>query len=345
MLRTLSNAWLLTCIFIIASSVYVAAGNIEDLRSFSDEQSRRQLISYLISNRQLAYTESHKNDPNTVLINKIRSQPELCKHVADAIFVELHCVKIRHDNSHLPFLLGKLSMPDHLTALILTTEYFDCCYGPSLVQGLAACAPVDYAPVLIQSFEKESDGSSGCVQAGLIKMTGYPPNQNKSREDWVAWWKKTYPEKTLDPPSDKYHHLLSDARIVLIENLRTVMRAIHKHGENPINRYQLGPPTYPNSLDELIGFEYTSGKKITQEHIDSVKYRKPPKEQARLIPYDFHFLADDSLEESHGFIAVLHGEGRINLVKPDDSAQKVDTVRLFWPNKWKKKTSIVTYNR
>jgi hypothetical protein len=94
-----------------------------------------------------------------------------------------------------------------------------------------------------------------------------------------------------------------------------------------------------------IGFEYTSGKKITEEHIDSVRYRKPLKKQASLIPYDFYFLADDSLEKSHGFIAVLHGEGRIDLVKPEDSDQKIEIVRLFWPNKWKGVPNIVSLNK
>jgi len=173
-------------------------------------------------------------------------------------------------------------------------------------------------------------------------MTGCQPDQNKTKEDWIAWWKKTFPEKQLEPPSDTYRQLLSDDRIVMIQNLRTVMWAIYKYGKNPINRYQSGPPTYPNSLDELIGFEYTSGKKITEDHIDSVKYRKPPKKQASLIPYDFHFLADDSLEISHGFIAVLHGEGKIDLVKAEDNTDKLELVRLFWPDKWNTSSNVVS---
>ncbi len=346
-----NKAWLLVFIVIMALLISnksaIANKTYDNIFSsdFSDEYSRQQLISYLINNRQLVYCEDNEDDPNSILIRKIRSQLKLRKHVADAIFIELHCVKRQHDNSHLPVILGRLHEPDYLTALLETLRYSDCCYGPSLIHSLTACASVEYAPILIKTLGKEGDGSRGCVQAALLKMTGCQPDQNKTKEDWIAWWKKTFPEKQLEPPSDKYRQLLSDDRIVMIQNIRTVMWAIYKYGENPINRYQSGPQTYPNSLDELIGFEYTPGKKITEEHIDSVRYRKPPKKQASLLPYDFYFLADDSLEKSHGFIAVLHGEGRIDLVKHEDSDQKVDIIRLFWPNKWKQAQNIVSCNK
>jgi len=345
-----NKAGWLACIvsmaFLISTQSAIADKPYANLFSsdFSDEYSRRQLISYLINNRQLAYCEDNEDDPNSILIHKIRSQSKLRKQVADAIFIELHCVKRQHDNIHLPVILGRLHEPDYLTALLETLKYSDCCYGPSLIQSLAACASVEYAPILIKTLGKESDGSRGCVQAALLKMTGCLPNQNKTKEDWIAWWNKTFPKKQLEPPSDKYRQLLSDDRIVMIENLRTVMWAIRKYGENPINRFQSGAPTYPNSLDDLIGFEYTSGKKITEEHIDSVRYRKPPNKQASLIPYDFHFLADDSLEISHGFIAVLHGEGRIDLVTADDNADKLELVRLFWPDKWKTPPNVVSHS-
>ena len=343
------KAKLLVSIIALPISTVITLGreshNVIFSGNFSNEHSQQQLISYLINNREFAYSVNNNNNPNSILINKIRSQPNLQKQVADAIFLELHCVKRQHDNSHLPVILGKLHEADYLTALLETLRYSDCCYGPSLIQSLTACASIDYAPILIKTIDKESEGSRGCVQAALLKMTGCSPNQNKTKDDWIAWWRKTYPDKKLEPPTNKYRQLLSDIRIVMIQNLRTVMSAIYKYGENPINRYQLGPPTYPKSLDELIGFEYAPGKKIIEEHIYSVRYRKPPKKQASLLPYDFYFLADDSLEKSHGFIAVLHGEGRIYLIKPEDSDQKVGLVRLFWPNKWKQTANIVNDNK
>jgi hypothetical protein len=224
-------------------------------------------------------------------------------------------------------------MPDHLTALLEALVFSDCCYGPSLIQGLVACASVDYAPILIKTFDKEGEGSRGCVQAALIKMTGCPPGQNKTKEDWIAWWRKTYPNKELVPPSYKYRPLLSDDRIVLIQKLRSIMSAIYKYGENKTDPYQSGPPSFPANLTELIGREYIQGKTITEKHIQSVKYRKPPKDV--WPPYNFLILADDSLEKTHGMIAVLHGEGRIHLVKSDDREEKLKMVRQFWPEKWK----------
>jgi len=368
--RSLNRAWLLVCIPGIAlplSTMVAMARKLNDtqstdklaniekhishsalnvnsidnifLRNFSDDFSRQQLISYLISERQLENLEDNGRDPYSILIQEIRSQPKLRKQVADAIFIELHCVKIQHDNSHLPVLLGKLKMPDHLTALLAVSGSFDCCYGPSLVRSLAACASIDYTPIVIKSFDKETEVSLGCVQAALLKMTGCPSNQNKTKEDWITWWRKTYPNKELEPPSDKYRHLLADDRIVLIQKLRNIMSAMHKYGENKIGPCQYGPPSFPQGLNELVGREYTLGKKITEQHIQSVKYRKPSKDV--WPPFNSLFLADDSLEQSHGLIAIVHGEGRIYLVKPDDSGAKLEMVRMFWPDKWKEPPNVV----
>ena len=183
------------------------------------------------------------------------------------------------------------------------------------------------------------------TQASAGIMYGVPGilrnSQNKTKEDWIKWWKRTNPNKKLEPPSKKYRELLLDDRYVMIENLRNVIWAIRVYGRNPINPYQSGPPTYPNNLNELIGFEYTSGKTITKEHINSVRYRKPPEKQKSLLPYNFYFLADDSLEKSHGFIAILHGEGTIDLVKASDSGEKIKLVREFWPGKWKEPLNLV----
>ena len=200
-----------------------------------------------------------------------------------------------------------------------------------------ACASVDYAPILIKTFDKESESSSGCVQAALTKMTGC--SQNKTKEDWTAWWRKTYPNKELGAPSHKYRQLLADDRIALIQRLRNIMSAIYKYGENKTGPYQSGAPSFPTNLSELIGREYTPGKSITEKHIYSVKYRKPPKDV--WPPYNFLILADDSLEKTHGLIAILHGEGRIHLVKPDNSEEKLEMIRMFWPEKWKKPTQAV----
>ncbi|MHC4207300.1 MAG: hypothetical protein ACYSTT_21810 [Planctomycetota bacterium] len=307
------------------------------------DHSPQELITYILGKKQL---EGLKNEGKEVwdlacswFMWKTQSQLRLREQLADAIFIELHCVKRQHDNSHLSVLLGMLEMPDHLTALLEVLDVSDCCYGPSLIQGLVACSSVDYAPILIKTFDKEGEGSRGCVQASLIKMTGCPPEQNKTKEDWIAWWRKAYPNKDLGPPSYKYRQLLEDDRIVLIQNLRNIMSAIYKYGENKIDTYQLGSPSFPANLSELIGREYTPGKRITEKHIQSVKYRKAPKDVCP--PYDFLILADDSLEKTHGLIAVLHGEGRIHLVKPDTSEEKSEMIRMFWPEKWNNPTQVV----
>lgn len=301
------------------------------------EHSPQELVPFILGKNQFEGLENEGKDGWNLacswFIWKTRSQPRLREQVADAIFIELHCVKRQHDNSHLPVLLGTLEMPDHLTALLEALVVSDCCFGPSLIQGLVACASVDYAPILIKTFDKEGEGSRGCVQAALTKMTGCPPDQNKTKEDWIAWWRKTYPNKELEPPSNKYLQLLADDRIVLIKKLRNIMRAIYQYGENRIGPNQLGPPSFPADLTELIGREYMSGKRITRKYIQSIKYRKPPKDI--WPPYNFLILADDSLEKTHSMIAVLHGEGRIHLVKPDDSEEKLKMVRKFWPEKWK----------
>ena len=304
--------------------------------------SPQELIPYILDKKQL---EDLYNEGKGLwslacswFIWKTRSQPELREQLADAIFIELHCVKIQHDNSHLPELLGALEMPDHLTALLKALVYSDCCYGPSLIEGLVACAPIDYAPVLIETFDKEGESSRGCVQAALTKMTGCPLGQNKTKEDWIAWWRKTFPNKELEPPSHKYRQLLADDRIVLIQKLRNTMSAIYKYGENKIGPYQSGLPSFPSDLTELIGREYTPGKIITEKHIQSIKYRKPPKDA--WPPYNFLILADDSLDNTHGMVAVLHGEGRIHLVKSDDSEEQLEMVRKFWPEKWKEPTKV-----
>ena len=117
------------------------------------------------------------------------------------------------------------------------------------------------------------------------------------------------------------------------------MSTIYKHGENKIGPYQSGPPSFPTNLSELIGREYTPGKSITKKHIYPVKYRKPPKDV--WPPYNFLILADNSLEKTQGIIAILHGEGRIHLVKSDDSEEELEMVRKFWPEKWKKSPKVV----
>jgi hypothetical protein len=294
-----------------------------------------ELIPYVLGEKQLYGPESNERDSwdlaCSLFIRKTRTQPELRKQLADDIFIELHCVKNQHDNSHLPELLGRLEMHDHLTALLEVLPYSDCCYGPSLIQGLVACASIDYAPILIKTFDKEGDGSRGCVQAALTKMTGCLHDQNKTKDDWIAWWTKTYPNKQLEVPSNKHRQLRADDRILMIQNLRNIMSAIRQYGENKIGPYQSGPPSFPSDLNELVGREYTPGRKIIKKHIQSVKYRKPPKNV--FPPYCFLFLADNSLEESHGLIAVLHGEGRIHLAKSGDSDEKLNMVRMFWPEK------------
>jgi len=360
--NTIHKVWLVACVLVTMfplSTMIAIAGKSEDRLQVETtlidsmppdpvfkDYSPEELIPYILGTKQL---EDHDNKDIddwdlacSWFIWKTQSNPKIRTQLADDIFIEMHCVKIQHDNSHLSELLGRLGMPDHLTALLETADKFDCCYGPSLVRNLAMCSSIDYAPIVIRSFDKESDGSLGCVQAALLKITGCPSDYNKTKADWITWWRKTYPNKELEPPSDKYRQLLADDRIVLIQKLRNIMSAMHKYGENKIGLYQYGPPSFPLGLNELVGREYTLGKKITEKHIQSVKYRKPSKDV--WPPYNSLFLADDSLEKSHGLIAILHGEGRIHLVKPDDSGDKLKMVRMFWPNKWKESPNMVSHN-
>jgi len=254
---------------------------------------------------------------------KTRSRPKLREQLADAVFLKLYCVKSRHDNNYLAEFLGFLEMPDHLTALLEDTKIGDCCYGPALVQGLSTCGSIEYAPVLIRAFDKDSQG---CIHPALMKITGVQSGVDKTKEAWTAWWKERYPGKKIEPPSNKYRQLLADDRIQMLHKLRQLLAAMRKYKrvtEDKQSDYPNFPLFLPTRLEELVGREYSPGKQITQKHLNSVHYLLPAKD-TDFTYYDQPLMYDDSLRKSHDLIAVVYGEGRIDLIKPDELAS-IDT--------------------
>ena len=126
---------------------------------------------------------------------KTRDNPEARKALADAIVQKLGRVKSRHDYAYLARMLGPLGAHDHLVALLddMGQHSLDCCYGPALVEALAECGSVADVPVLIATFEKETEACGGVVNKALEQVTGVmlPAKDDSSGTgaiEWYEWW-------------------------------------------------------------------------------------------------------------------------------------------------------------